>query len=138
MPWDLRADGLARRAGALIPDRARALLRGERGAVSAEFAIVLPAVLVVLGLVIGGIAISAHRIALASAAAEVARLEARGGGAEAEERLAVLGPEIVVRRQSEGALHCVSLTAHPGSGPFRGIAVSERACAAISDAGVEP
>ena len=68
-----------RRCGVATALRERASRLGdERGSVTAEFAIVMPAVLVVLGLAIGGILISAHRIALVSLAAQVARLEARG------------------------------------------------------------
>lgn len=105
---------------------------------TAEFAVVLPVVLVVLALVIGGIALSAHRIALASAAAEVVRLEARGEAEEAKRRLSQLGRGVDVERATEGSLLCISLSDRPGSGMLAGINVRTRACAATSDVGDPP
>lgn len=113
-------------------------LRDDRGSVTAEFAVVLPIVLVVLGLVIGGIVISAHRITLTSAAAEVVRLEARGHGDEAAARLARLGGDVTVEREGEGSLLCISLSDRPGAGLLSRIAVQARACAATSDVGELP
>lgn len=131
MRWARRAERVLARKF----QRPLGLLDDERGTVTAEFAIVLPVVLVVLGLVIGGIAISAHRIALASAAAEFARLEARGHAAEAEARLAQFEPDVEVARETQGVLHCVTLSSHPGAGLLGGIGVSARACAATTDVG---
>lgn len=102
---------------------------------TAEFVIVVPIVLVVLALVIGGITVAAHRIALTSAASEVVRLEARGDETEARKRLAQLDDDIEVQRATEGSLLCLTLRARPGSGALSTIAVSARACAATSDVG---
>lgn len=107
----------------------RALLRDERGTVTAEFAIVLPAVLVVLGLVIGGVLIAAHRATLVSLAAEAARLEARGDAALAAARLTAVDGEVEVRRESRGRLSCVTLTSHPGGGLLAAIGVEAEGCA---------
>ena len=52
--------------------------RDERGSVTAEFAVALPAMLLVLLLAIGAIALATQRLSLSSAAAQMARLEARG------------------------------------------------------------
>ncbi|GAB2561592.1 TadE/TadG family type IV pilus assembly protein [Leucobacter ruminantium] len=123
-------------AGACIPEigaRSRGLVGDERGTVTAEFAIVLPAVVAVLGLVIGGVALSAHRITLVSASAEVARLEARGE--TAEQRLAELGTGVVVSRSQRDGLHCVELASRPVGGVLSSIAVRGSSCAALSDAG---
>ena len=57
-------------------DRTWERLRDERGAVTAEFAIVLPVVVAILGLVIGAITLAAHRMTLVSLSAELARFEA--------------------------------------------------------------
>lgn len=108
------------------------LVRDERGTVTAEFAVVMPAVLVVLGLVIGGIFIAAHRITLVSLAAEVARLEARGDADRARARLDEAQGAITVQRDRSGPLHCVTLRASPGRGILSGIGIESRACAATN------
>ncbi|WP_205879402.1 TadE family protein [Leucobacter triazinivorans] len=111
-------------------------LGDDRGSVTAEFAIVMPAVLVVLGLAIGGILISAHRIALVSLAAQVARLEARGDADLARSALeAWNGSSVEVDRSRQGGLHCVTLRSHPGEGLLAGIRVETLACAAVSGEG---
>lgn len=112
-----------------------ALRHDERGTVTAEFAIVVPAVLAVLGLVIGGIYLAAHRITLVSVSAQVARLEARGDESRAEEQLDALGSRIVVDREEDGALHCVTLRSHPAGGPLAHVAVESRSCAARTGEG---
>ncbi|MBK0420229.1 pilus assembly protein [Leucobacter sp. CSA1] len=107
----------------------------ERGAVTAEFAIVLPAVLLVLGLVIGGILLAAHRVVLTSAAADLARLEARGDAELAAARLSELGGGIRADRESIGGLLCVTLGSRPGGGALAVVEITARGCAARSDAG---
>jgi len=109
--------------------RIKALLDDERGTVTAEFAIVLPVVLVVLGLVIGGIVIASHRATLVSVAAEVARLEARGDAALAAERLDELGGAVEAQREIRGRLSCVALRSRPGGGLLSSIGVEAEACA---------
>lgn len=109
------------------------LRQDERGSVTAEFAIVLPAVLVVLGLVIGGVALSAHRITLVSSAADAARLEARGESAEA--RLTELGAGVQIERRTEQGLHCVELASAPLGGILAAITIRVHSCAAVSDVG---
>lgn len=112
-----------------------ALRHDERGTVTAEFAIVVPAVLAVLGLVVGGISLAAHRITLVSVSAEVARFEARGDADLAEDQLAVLGDRVMVDREDVGALLCVTLRSRPAGGPLAHLAVESRSCAARTDAG---
>lgn len=126
-----------RRCGVATVLRERASRLGdERGSVTAEFAIVMPAVLVVLGLAIGGILISAHRIALVSLAAQVARLEARGDADLAASALGAWnGSSVEVDRSRQGGLHCVTLRFHPGEGLLSGIRVETLACAAVSGEG---
>lgn len=109
--------------------------RDDRGAVTAEFAIVLPAVLAVLALAVAAIVLAAHRVALTSAAAEVARLEARGDDDAARHRLAEAGPGTAVSRERDGPLHCVTLRSHPASGLLAVAEVTARGCAAVLDAG---
>jgi hypothetical protein len=121
------------RRAAPAPRGAAGPLRGERGSVTAEFAFVVPAVLVVLGLSVGAIMLSAHRLSLGAAAAEVARLEARGDTAAARLRLASLG-DVGVGRSRDGPLLCVALSARPGAGALRAIEITARGCAAVSGA----
>jgi hypothetical protein len=107
----------------------------ERGTVTAEFAIVLPAVVVVLGLVVGGILLASHRITLVSLAAEASRAEARGDDEVAAEVLARIGSEVDVRRSDDGMLHCITLSSSPGGGLLSQLSVAASACAATSGAG---
>lgn len=83
---------------------------GERGAVAAEFAVTLPAIVLVLLLALGALSAGARLVRLQDAAADAARLVARG---EATERAlspldAVGGTGAVTRR---GDLVCVTARA---------------------------
>lgn len=109
----------------------------DRGAVTAEFAIAVPALLVVLVLAVGAIMLAAHRVVLTSAAAEVSRLEARGDRAEAGARLAELGEGVLVARSRDGPLLCVTLRARPARGALAVIELSARGCAAVVEASAE-
>lgn len=119
----------------MYPPMLGRLADDERGTVTAEFAIVLPAVVAVLGLVIGGVALSAHRITLVSAAAEAARLEARGESADA--RLGALGSGVTATRSEADGLLCIELVSRPAGGLLASVAVTGRSCAALSDVGGE-
>ncbi len=112
----------------------RSVPPGDRGAVTAEFALALPVLLAVLMLAVGSILLATHRVTLASAAAEVARLEARGDMPAARQRLAGLGSGIGVTRSRDGPLLCIALRMHPVGGLLSAIAVSATACAAVSEA----
>ena len=109
-------------------DRMRA---GDRGAVSAEFAVLLPAVLVVLALVIGGILLATQRLTLTAAAAELARLEARGDAAQAAARIERLPSGTSVSRSRDDQMLCVTLDAAPGNGPLAVVRIGSRGCAAV-------
>lgn len=113
--------------------RPRDLRRDERGTVTAEFAVVVPAVLVILGLVVGGIVIATNRLTLASAAADIARLEARGDIGLSTERLAGAGAGVTVERNRNGGLLCITLRAGPQRGILAALAVEGEACAAVTD-----
>jgi len=101
--------------------------------VTAEFAIVLPAVLLVLTLAIGAILLATHRIVLTSAAADIARLEARGDTAGASARIAGLEGPTSITRTVRGRLHCVRLSSNPLRGLLARVSVSAQACAARSE-----
>lgn len=117
--------------------RAAARLRGdERGVITAEFALVLPAAITVLGLMVGAVSLAAHRVGLVSIAGEVSRLEARGDSAGARAVLESRSPVVVgIERERAGPLHCVTVSATPGIGPLSVIPVTARACAALTSAG---
>ncbi len=102
---------------------------------TAEFAIVLPALLMVLALAIGSIMLATQRLTLSSAAFEVARLEARGDHGAASARLAALGPGLTASRSGSGPLHCVTLVTSPAAGLLAMIEVSARGCAATLPGG---
>lgn len=108
------------------------LLADERGTVTAEFVVVLPVVVIVLGLVVGGILLSTHRISLVSLAGEIARAEARGDDAAAAAVLARVGGGVTVQRSQEGPLHCVNLRSAPGHGMLTQLGISANSCAAVS------
>lgn len=126
MRWARVAEQRARRRSDVWGD--------ERGAVTAEFALVLPAVVVVLGLVVGGILLATHRITLVSLAGEVSRAEARGDDDVAAAVLARLAHDVDIKRSDEGVLHCVTLTSSPGGGLLSRVTVVASACAAQSGA----
>lgn len=107
-------------------------LAGERGAVTAEFAVVLPAIVIVLGLVVGGILLATHRITLVSLAGEIARAEARGDDSVARAALARVNGGVKIHRSEEGLLHCVTLRSTPGRGMLSRLVVSANSCAAMS------
>ena len=104
---------------------------------TAEFAVALPAVLLVLLLAIGAVMLSAQRLSLSSAAAQMARHEARGDAAAAAAVFGGLSMRggVAVRRSGQGQLHCVTLSATPVGGALSVISVTGRGCAAVSEAG---
>lgn len=103
----------------------------DRGTVTAEFAIVLPVLLLVLGLAVGAIMLQTHRLVLTSASFEIARLEARGEQGAAAAHLEHLG-QVEVVRQRDGPLWCVTLRSAPRSGLLSIVTVSATGCAAVS------
>lgn len=105
-------------------------IRNERGSVTAEFVTAIPAMLMVLMLAITAMMLAAQRVTLTAAAAEVARLEARGDTAAAAARMRALGSGVRVGRSVTDGLLCVRLTAAPAGGVLSAISVSAQGCAA--------
>jgi len=103
-----------------------AAAHAERGSVTAEFAAVIPAVLVVLLLCLGGVQVSGQQVRLADAAAQAARSLARGDGLVHATALArqLVGGAIVSADQRGDAV-CARLSA-PGA---LGITVTAASCA---------
>lgn len=97
----------------------------DRGSVSAEFAVAIPAVLACLALCVGAVAGSAQYAGLSAAAAAAARLAGRGddpGGATPP------GASLSVER--DGPLVCAAMSAPAGGALSRlGVRLAARACA---------
>ena len=100
--------------------------RGDRGSVTAEFAAVIPAVVLVLVLCLSGVQVSGQQLRLADAAAQAARSLARGDGlvhATAMARQIVSGATVSVDQRGDAV--CALLSA-PGA---LGITVTADSCA---------
>lgn len=109
-------------------------LTNERGGASAEFAVVLPVIILVLSVVLGGLGFAALRVSVVSAAHELARLEARGDTALATARSQSLPPGAHISRNREQGLLCVTVTAQPVGGLLRVLNATSTGCAAVSEA----
>jgi hypothetical protein len=104
----------------------------DAGSVTAEFAVVLPAVLLVLAGCLGAVQVAGQQVRLTDVAADAARALARGEGADraaALVRRAVGGASLGSERRGEFV--CARLSAPSAFGPFAavGLTVSARSCA---------
>ncbi|MGO1545681.1 MAG: TadE family type IV pilus minor pilin [Gulosibacter sp.] len=84
-------------------------LRGERGSVAAEFAVAMPAVVLVLTMCIGAVVSGSAYVRVQDAAGEAARLSARGDAAESALSIAGSGAEITT--WDSGEFRCATVTA---------------------------
>lgn len=94
----------ARRRGPLAGD--------ERGAVTAEFAVALPAVVLVIAFALTALSAGGRQVQLEHAAAQSARLAARGEDAARVHAVAeaIAGP-VGVERGGDGDLVCITVSA---------------------------
>jgi hypothetical protein len=109
----------------------RSASAAERGSVVAEFAVAMPAVLLVLGLALGGVQVAALRLQAQDAAADAARSFARGDPAgTVASRLQRQVPGASLVRWERGDLWCVRVEV-PLSGPVSrlGITAAGTSCA---------
>jgi hypothetical protein len=109
---------------------------GERGSVTAEFAAALPAVLVVLACCLGAVQVVGQQVRITDAAADVARLLARGDSAgPAAGLLAAAGPGTSLAEERQGEFVCARLSAPSAFAPFAaaGLSLGARSCALASD-----
>jgi Flp pilus assembly protein TadG len=105
--------------------------RAETGSVTAEFAVGLPAVVVVLALCLGGIQTVGQQLRLMDAAADAARLLARGDGLDAaRDHVATAVGAVSLATEADGDFRCVQLSATPAFLPARalGVPVSATSC----------
>ncbi|MEW1836123.1 TadE family type IV pilus minor pilin [Microbacterium sp. NPDC079995] len=89
--------------------------RDERGSVAAEFAVTVPAVVLVIVVAVSALSVGGRQVRLEHAAAQAARLAAREEPAErvvAAARGLASGSQVRSRR--DGDLVCVDLTAPAG------------------------
>jgi hypothetical protein len=106
-------------------------VRAERGSVVAEFAIALPAVLLVLATLLAGVQVASAHLRAQDAAADAARSWARGDSSGAiAARVRRQLPGASVQRSVHGDLVCATVRGRP-QGPLGrlGVAISAEACA---------
>ena len=106
-------------------------VRGDRGSAVAEFAISLPAVMLVLAMTLGGVQLGVLQVRLQDAAADAARSLGRGdSAASVAGRVAQQVPGARWSSSRSGALVCAHLAASAG-GPaaLLGLTVSAASCA---------
>ena len=105
--------------------------RHERGSITAEFAVVLPVVLLVLLLCVGAASVAVQRIEVEGAAAAAARVLARGDGALAGPAVAGLtrGARLSSHREGDFVCATVSASARFAAARSLGMQVTGRSCA---------
>lgn len=99
----------------------------ERGGVTAEFAVALPAVVLVLACCLSGLAVAGQQLRLQDAAALAARTLARGG--DPEPLASRLVPGARASRSAEGDLVCITLTAGAALTALLPLTLTARSCA---------
>lgn len=103
----------------------------ERGSAAAEFAVALPAVMLVLALCIGGVGVGAQQVRLQDSAADSARALGRGDAASViAARASRAAPGAALESWALGELVCVRVTA-PAAGPLgaSGLRLEASSCA---------
>ena len=107
------------------------ILRDQRGSVVAEFAVAMPAVLLVLAVLLGGIQLAGLQLRAQDAAADAARSWARGeSGAVVAGHLSQQLPGARASRSSRGDLVCATVRASArGAAARLGVSVAASACA---------
>jgi len=104
---------------------------GDRGSAVAEFAVAMPAVMLVLAALLGGVEVVGLQLRATDAAADAARSWGRGDSAGVVAgRLARQMPGAGLTRSGSGDLVCATVTVSP-RGPMGrlGLRVSGSACA---------
>lgn len=92
--------------------RARRLAADERGSVTAEFAVVLPAVVLLIALAAATLSAAGRQVALEQAAGQAARLAARGeSAARVREVARQLAPVASLSVSRDGELVCITVSA---------------------------
>jgi hypothetical protein len=100
----------------------------EAGTVTAEFAVVLPAVVLVLACALAAIGLGAQQLRLQGAAFDAARLLGRGDPG-ALDRVHSVDPSARLGTRSSGAVICADVTAPVSIGVLAGLELEASACA---------
>jgi len=89
--------------------------RDERGSVAAEFAVTVPAVVLIIVLAVSALSVGARQVRLEHAAAQAARLAAREESPDRVQAAAsALASGATVQTRREGDLVCADLSAGVG------------------------
>lgn len=107
-------------------------IRGETGSITAEFAAVVPAVLLVLAFCLGAVQLVGQQLRLTDAAANAARSLARGDGlALATARVSAAVGAASLHHRRDGDFVCVRLAMPAAFAPaaLAGVTVTGRGCA---------
>lgn len=115
-----------------VPIRAGRRRGDESGSVTAEFAVALPAVVLVLACCLGAVQIASQQVRLSDAAADAARTLARGDSvAVATSRMHRVAGDAQMSTSISGEFVCVELSAAAAVGPaaLAGIRIRASACA---------
>ena len=104
----------------------------EEGSVTAEFAVALPAVILVLAIALGGMQLAGEQLRLQGAVADAARILGRGG-ADAAAVVHRVSPTARLTDSRHGDLVCAAASASGSLGLLPAVTVRARACA-LSDA----
>jgi hypothetical protein len=111
----------------------RCRFRAERGSVTAEFAAVMPAVVLVLVVALASMQLAGEQLRLQSAAGDAARLAGRGAGGELA-ALQRVSPGAHLAQTDNGDLVCIHADAPAGIGILAGLTLAATSCA-LKDGG---
>jgi len=103
----------------------------DRGSVAAEFAVALPAVVLVLGICLGGVGVGTQQLRLQDAAAVAARALGRGeSSGQVASRASRMAAGAALESWTSDGLVCARLT-RPADGPLAvgGLRMSAQSCA---------
>jgi Flp pilus assembly protein TadG len=104
--------------------------REATGSVTAEFAVALPAVIVVLACCLGAVQIASHQVRLSDAAADAARTLARGDSiGVVEARAQRVAGTVELTTSTSGDFICVELSASAGPAVLAGLRIRASGCA---------
>lgn len=123
-PWGSRIGRLGRLG--------RFRSRSDEGSVTAEFATVIPAVVLVLGCCLGAVQVVGQQVRLTDAAADAARSLGRGDGTERASGLVRQSmAEASLATERRGEFVCARLSVPSAFGPFAafGLTVTAESCA---------
>ena len=101
----------------------------ERGSATVEFAMTMPALILVVSFVAASLGVTSQSVRLADAAAVVARQTARGDRGSVGSTLARLAPGAAVSESVTADLVCVDLRRQVRLGLVGEVALASRSCA---------